>query len=64
VSVDDCSEVDLSGLHKRAQSRNYAVISESVLPHGKIRKLSAYSSVYAGSIMTASLVFSSITRYA
>lgn len=32
--------------------------------HRKIGKLPTYSAVYAGSIMTASLVFSSTTRYA
>lgn len=64
MGVDDRSEVDLSGLHKRSKSRNHAVISGLVLPYGEREKLSTYSAVYAGSIMTASLVFSSITRYA
>lgn len=64
MGIDDRSEVDLSGLHKRAQSRDYAVTLGSVLPRGRIEKLSTYSAVYAGSIMTASLVFSSTTRYA
>lgn len=40
MGIDDCSEVDLSGLHKRAQSRNHAVISGSVLPQWKDREAS------------------------
>lgn len=64
VGVDDRCEVDLSRLHKRSQSRDHAVISGLLLPRGTRGKLSTYSAVYAGSIMTASLVFSSTTRYA
>jgi hypothetical protein len=35
VGVNDRREVDLSGFHKRGQSRNHAVISGSVLPPWK-----------------------------
>jgi len=63
MRVDNCSQVDLAGTDLLFQNRCYSSLTRSAFSLSfKIRV--SYSSGWAGSMITASLDFSSTTKYA